>query len=60
MSASPLAAREIAPIIVTNGKNSDYAKKSGVEYTVIGGEKAVSKELAKKYSADRVSGATRY
>lgn len=60
MSASPLAAREIAPIIVTNGKKSDYAKKSGVEYTVIGGEKAVSKELAKKYSADRISGATRY
>ena len=60
MSASPLAAREIAPIIITNGKNSDYAKKSGVEYTVIGGEKAVSKELANKYSADRVSGATRY
>lgn len=60
MSASPLAAREIAPIIVTNGKNSDYAKKSGVEYTVIGGEKAVSKELAKKYSADRIAGATRY
>lgn len=60
MSISSVAAKKGAPIIVTDGKKSDYVKKSGTNYTVIGGEKAVTKELASKYSADRISGANRY
>lgn len=60
MSISSVAAKKGAPIIVTDGKKSDYVKKSGTDYTVIGGEKAVTKELASKYSAERISGTNRY
>lgn len=60
MSISPVAAKKVAPIIVTDGKKSDYEKKAGTDYTVIGGEKAVTEALEKKYSADRISGANRY
>ncbi|TQQ83195.1 hypothetical protein EXD82_09555 [Peptacetobacter hominis] len=60
MSISSVAAKKGAPIIVTDGKKSDHEKKSGTDYTVIGGEKAVTEALEEKYSADRISGANRY
>ncbi|TQQ84663.1 C69 family dipeptidase [Peptacetobacter hominis] len=60
MSISSVAAKTGSPIIVTDGKTSDAAKKAGTEYTVIGGTKAVSESIENKYSADRIGGATRY
>ncbi|WP_418889391.1 cell wall-binding repeat-containing protein, partial [Peptacetobacter hiranonis] len=43
MSASAIAAKKGAPILLTNGKTSTHAKKSGVEYYVIGGNSVVDK-----------------
>lgn len=60
ISISPVAAKDKSPIILTNGKTSKYTKKKDVKYTVIGGKSAVSDELAKKYSADRMGGKDRY
>ena len=59
MSASPLAARYKAPIILTNGKNIEVDKKD-VEYYVIGGEAVVDNSIVKELSATRISGKDRY
>lgn len=42
MSISPVAARDLSPIILTKKSNSETPKKDNVEYTVIGGKNAVS------------------
>lgn len=55
MSASPLAAKYKAPIILTNGKNIEIDKKD-VEYYVIGGEAVVDNSIVKELSATRISG----
>lgn len=60
MSASAVAAREEAPILLTNGKTSTHAKKSGVEYYVIGGNSVVDKSIADKYNAEVLAGKDRY
>ena len=60
MSASSIAARYEAPILLTNGKTSTHAKKSGVEYYVVGGTSVVNKSIADKYNAERLAGKDRY
>ncbi len=60
MSASAIAAKKGAPILLTNGKTSTHAKKSGVEYYVIGGDNVVDKSIADKYNAEVLAGKDRY
>ena len=60
MSASSVAARYEAPILLTNGKTSTHDKKSGVEYYVIGGKNVVDKSIADKYNAEVLAGSDRY
>lgn len=60
MSASAVAAREVAPIILTNGKTSNYAKKSGVEYYAVGGKAVLDDKIVSKYDAERFGGDDRY
>ena len=59
ISASPIAAKYKAPIILTNGKNIEVDKKD-VEYYVIGGEAVVDNSIVKELSATRISGKDRY
>ena len=60
MSVASVAARDKAPIILTNGTSSNQTKKSGVKYFVVGGEAVVSKSLVNKFDAVRLSGSDRY
>lgn len=60
MSISPLAARDSVPILLTDGKNPSHKYDPKVDYTVIGGELAVSDKLRKEYGADRIAGYDRY
>ncbi len=60
MSVASVAARDKAPILLTNGKTSKQGKKSGVTYYVIGGKSVVSSGLASKFGATRLSGKDRY
>ena len=60
MSASSVAAKNGAPILLTNGKTSTHVKKSGVEYYVIGGDTVVDKSIATKYDAEVLAGKDRY
>ena len=60
MSASSIAARYEAPILLTNGKNSTHDKKTGVSYYVVGGNSVVNNEVVKKYNAKRLAGDDRY
>ena len=60
MSASSVAAKNGAPILLTNGKTSTHAKKSGVKYYVVGGNNVVNKSIANKYNAEVLAGDDRY
>ena len=60
MSASAVAAKNGAPILLTNGKTSTHAKKSGVSYYVVGGNNVVNKSIANKYNAEVLAGDDRY
>lgn len=60
MSISSVAAREGAPIILTDGNNPSIEKKNGVEYYVIGGSTVASDKLQTAYSAKRLAGSDRY
>ena len=60
MSISSVAAREGAPIILTDGKNPSVEKKNGVEYYVVGGSAVASDKLQASYSAIRLAGSDRY
>ena len=60
MSISSVAAREGAPIILTDGDNPSIEKKNGVEYYVIGGSTVASNKLQAAYSAKRLAGNDRY
>ena len=60
MSASSVAAREEAPILLTNGKSSSTDRKSGVSYYVVGGKSVMNDSIVKKYKAERISGDDRY
>ena len=60
MSVASVAARDKAPIILTNGTSSNQSKKSGVKYYVVGGSAVVSNSLVNKFGAIRLSGSNRY
>ena len=60
MSASAVAAKNGAPILLTNGKTSTHDKKSGVEYYVVGGDAVVDKSIANKYNTEVLAGDDRY
>ena len=60
MSASSVAAKNGAPILLTNGKTSTHDKKSGVKYYVVGGNNVVNKSIANKYNAEVLAGDDRY
>lgn len=60
MSVASVAARDKAPIILTNGNTSSQDKKSGVKYFAIGGGAVVSNNLVSKFDAKRISGNNRY
>ena len=60
MSASSVAAREEAPILLTNGKSSKEDRKSGVSYYVVGGKSVMNDSIVKKYKAERIAGDDRY
>ena len=60
MSASSVAAREEAPILLTNGKYSKEDRKSGVSYYVVGGKSVMNDSIVKKYKAERIAGDDRY
>ncbi|WP_300280467.1 cell wall-binding repeat-containing protein [Peptacetobacter sp.] len=60
MSVSAVAARNKAPILLTNGKSSNHTKKSRIEYYVIGGNSVVDKSIVSKYNAKRLAGENRY
>lgn len=60
MSVASVAARDKAPIILTNGKSSNEVKRHGVKYYVVGGSAVVSNSLVNKFGAIRLSGSDRY
>ena len=60
MSASSVAAREEAPILLTNGKSSSTDRQSGVSYYVVGGKSVMNDSIVKKYKAERIAGDDRY
>ena len=60
MSVASVAAREGAPIILTNGKDKPTYKKSGVKYYVVGGTTVMTNSLQTAFSAERLSGSNRY
>ena len=60
MSVAAVAARDKAPILLTNGNSTDQQKISGVNYYAIGGEVVVSNSLVSKFGAVRLSGSDRY
>ena len=60
MSVASVAAREKAPIILTDGVNKPTYKRNGVKYYVIGGNTVMSNSLQNSFSAERLSGSNRY
>lgn len=60
MSISSVSTRDVSPIILVEQNKSFSEKKSGVQYTVIGGTNVISDEIKNKYDAERISGATRF
>ena len=60
MSVASVAAREKAPIILTDGVNKPTYKRSGVKYYIIGGNTVMSNSLQNSFSAERLSGSNRY
>ena len=60
MSVASVAAREKAPIILTNGKDRPTYDRTGVKYYVVGGTAVMSDSLAKSFKAERLSGDNRY
>ena len=60
ISVASVAAKNHAPILLTNGKSSTHSKKSGVDYYVVGGNAVVSDSLVSKFDAERISGSDRY
>ena len=60
MSVSAVAARDKAPIILTNGNSNPVNKKSGVRYYVVGGNTVMSNSIQTSFGAERLSGSNRY
>ena len=60
MSVSSVAARDKAPIILTNGNSNPGNKKSGVKYYVVGGDTVMGNSIQSLFGAERLSGSNRY
>lgn len=63
MSIAPVSYRDKTPILFTNEDGTaidGYAKQSGVEYVVIGGDNVIKESLVKELEASRLDGDTRY
>ena len=60
MSVASVAARDNAPIILTNGKDNPTYKRDGVKYYVVGGNVVMSDSLKNSFEAERLSGSNRY
>ena len=60
ISVASIAARDNAPIILTNGKTSTHNKKADAKYYVVGGDAVVSNSIVSKFGAERLSGDDRY
>ena len=60
ISVSSVAAKNQAPILLTNGKTSTHSKKTGVEYYVVGGDAVVLDSIVSEFDAERISGYDRY
>ena len=60
MSVASVAARDNAPIILTNGKDNPTYKMDGVKYYVVGGNAVMSDSLKNSFEAERLSGSNRY
>ena len=60
MSVASVAARDNAPIILTNGKDNPTYKIDGVSYYVVGGNAVMSDSLKNSFGAERLSGSNRY
>ena len=60
MSVASVAARDNAPIILTNGKDNPTYKIDGVSYYVVGGNAVMSDSLKNSFEAERLSGSNRY
>ena len=60
MSVASVAARDKAPILLTNGEYADYPIKGDVDYYSIGGDVVVSEFLSAQYGARRLAGLNRY
>ena len=60
MSIASVAAKEGAPVLLTNGKAASFPKKSGTNYIVIGGRAVMSQTLARDFNAKRIGGKDRY
>ena len=60
MSVASVAARDNAPIILTNGKDNSTYKMDGVKYYVVGGNAVMANNIQSSFSAERLSGSNRY
>ena len=60
MSVASVAARDNAPIILTNGKDNPTYKMNNVKYYVVGGNAVMSDSLKNSFEAERLSGSNRY
>ena len=60
MSVASVAARDNAPIILTNGKDNPTYKMDGVKYYVVGGNAVMANNIQSSFSAERLSGSNRY
>ena len=60
MSVASIAARDAAPIILTNGKNSRINFKNHVKYFAVGGSGVIDNNLVHQFNAERLAGSNRY
>lgn len=60
MSIAPVSARDISPIILTKPNSQNIDKIKNVDYTIIGGDKAVSNGIQQNIASNRIGGKDRY
>lgn len=60
MSIAPVSARDVSPIILTKPNSKSIDSVKNVDYSVIGGEDAVSNSIQESTNSDRIGGKNRY
>ena len=60
MSIAPVSARDVSPIILTKPHSQNIDKIKNVDYTIIGGDKAVSNGIQQNIASNRIGGKNRY